>query len=132
MPVGTVAGEIAASMGDQLRADRQQQRDTEDANLSYQQELIHGLISQPNANPNAIGQALHDMLDLQNAKGGKGKPAKAGAGFLGAHELPISQFLQGIQSAAAGPGPRALVGPTTTTTPAPQAPVPTASGVGSG
>jgi hypothetical protein len=109
MPVGSVAQGFLNSIAKYLSSERERRRKAEDADLDYQIKLISALADRPDANPALLGKALHDLTKLSAAK--VGRRQKAGSeGFLGASELPISQFLEGIKS-----GFTPIVGRTTET-----------------
>lgn len=117
MPVGPMSQGMAEYLSNYIASERQRQRDVEDAQLDHHTALIQALANRPDANPALLGQALHDMVELQNAKGGQGKLKGGAAGFMGSHELPISQFLQGVQDHV-----RPIVGPTSEAVPMPATP----------
>lgn len=108
MPVGAIGQGIASSFADYIGQERARNRAAEDAQITEHMGLIKALADRPDANPALLGKALHDLVDLQNAKGGQKKLKSGMAGFMGGHELPISQFLQGIQD-----GSTPIQGPTT-------------------
>lgn len=114
MPVAGAGAGFAGALADYLQGERERNRKTEDDQLSYQMELIKSLAARPDINerPEIMGQAIHDMMDLANAKGGKGKLKGGAAGVMGAHELPVSQFLKGLVN-----GTRPMVGDTTAVSP---------------
>ena len=108
---------MLAALASYLQSERDRRRQQEDQDLQYQQEMIHGLINRPDFNPAYVGQAMHDLLELQGAKGGRGKKAKGAAGDLGSHDLPISQFLAGVHA-----GTTPIMGHTMEPVPPPQTP----------
>ncbi len=109
MPISGIGEGFSGAFANYMQQERQRARDREDQQLNYHMELIKALVNRPDINqrPEIMGQALHDMLELADAKGGKGKQKSGVQGFMGAHDLPISQFLSGIMQ-----GSRPIVGPT--------------------
>lgn len=97
MPVGAIGQGIASTFADYIGQERARNRAAEDNQINEHMSLIKALSERPDANPALLGKALHDLVDLQSAKGGKGKMKGGMEGFMGSHELPMSQFLQGIQ-----------------------------------
>ncbi len=109
MPIGGFGLGFSSALGDYMTQERARARKQEDDQIDYHMELIKALANRPDINqrPEIMGQAIHDMMELANAKGGKGKQSKGMAGFMGGHDLPVSQFLSGLVS-----GARPTVGPT--------------------
>jgi hypothetical protein len=88
---------MAEYLANYINSERQRTRDLEDQQLNQQHDMIKQLASRPDANPQILGQAIHDMLELSSATGGRGKQKSGMAGFMGSHELPVSQLLQTVQ-----------------------------------
>jgi hypothetical protein len=114
MPVGQVGSGVAAGFAQYVQQERERQRKVEDDSLDMHMKMIQSLADRPDANPAMLGKAIHDILEFSNAKG-NAKLKGGTAGLLGAHELPVSQFLQGIQD-----GTTPIVGRTTEAHPAAQ------------
>lgn len=109
MPIGHFALGFGSTLADDIQKERDRQRLQEDQDLQMRQDLLKQLASAPNANPAMLGSIMHELMDLQSAKGGRGTKAKKGmAGFMGAHDLPMSQLLSGMMS-----GTTPIEGPTT-------------------
>lgn len=104
MPVGDIASGLMSGLSEYIQGERKANRDSEDAQLDHQMQLIQALASRPDANPALLGSALHDLVDLHAAKGGKAPRKSGGEGMLGAHELPMSQFLAGMQDSTRAMG----------------------------
>lgn len=117
MPIGHVSQGMAGALAGYLKDERGRRRKAEDEHLDLQMEMIKQLANRPDANPALLGQALHDMLELGSGKVQR-KQAPGSAGFLGSSELPMSQFLAGIQS-----GSTPIVGRTTEPVPKPPSPM---------
>lgn len=96
MPWGDFAGGLSDAFSEYVTSERKRQRDAEDAQLNEHMALIHSLLQSPNLNPNVIGKALTDLANFQSAKANR-KLKPGGEGFMGAHELPVSQLLSGLQ-----------------------------------
>lgn len=75
---------------------RNRQREQEDKDLDQKIGLLHDMITGPGANPARTADALRAMFELQAAKGGRGKPKKGAAGFLGANEEVMPDLLAQI------------------------------------
>jgi hypothetical protein len=119
MAVGDVAAGISQALSNYVQQERQRNRDAEDQQLDQHMQLIQALASRPDANPALLGQAIHDITQFQAAKGGRGARKGGMEGFMGAHELPISQFLTGFDQAT-----RPIMGNTTEQVPGMDAQVP--------
>lgn len=98
MSIGPIAQGLAGSLADYVSKQRDRQRQSEDNELDEQMKLIQALSNRPDANPALMGKAIHDLVDMQNAKGSQRKLKPGMAGFMGASELPISQLLTGLAS----------------------------------
>jgi hypothetical protein len=109
MPVGGFGLGFSGALADYMQQERARQRQQEDQQTNYQMELIKSLAARPDINdrPEIMGQAIHDLMALSQSKGGQGKLKGGMAGFMGQHELPMSQFLSGLAS-----GARPISGPT--------------------
>ena len=97
---------------------RNQQRQMEDADLDRKIALLHDLITGPGANPARTAEGLKGILELQSAKGGRGKPKKGAAGFLGQNEDVMPHLLAQIIH-----GDIPMEGPTEMAVPKPQSPM---------
>jgi len=118
MSVGAFGSGLAKAFADYTQSERERARRSEDQQLDEQMQLIKALADRPDINPALLGRALTDLTTLQQAKGSKRKSKGGKEGFLGATELPLSQFLQGLQD-----GTTPIIGRTSEAVPEP--PVPT-------
>lgn len=106
MPIGNIGLGMMQGFSDYVTSERERQRKAEDDELNYQRELIRTLASRPDANPALLGKALTDLATIGQAK--TNSKLKGGmGGFMGAHELPVSQFLAGFSD-----GSRPIMGNT--------------------
>lgn len=85
-----------AAMVAYVQSERDRNRKSEDDALNQKIALVHDLISGPGANPERTAQGYADILQLMNAKGGKGKQKGGLGGFMGEHEDVIPSLLAGL------------------------------------
>ena len=117
MALGNFLSGLSQAFSGYVTNERTRQRQAEDTQLDEQMSLIKALIDRPDVNPALLGRALTDLTALQQAKGSRRKAKGGKDGFMGASELPISQFLQGIMG-----GDTPVMGRTTEAVPTPVAP----------
>lgn len=117
MGLGDIGRGIADAFSQHITGERQRTRQAEDQQIDTQMQLIKMLSERPDANPALLGKALHDLTELSAAKSGQRKLKPGMAGFTGATELPLSQFLSGLGTNTP------LMGNTTEAVPRPELPV---------
>lgn len=109
MSAGAFGLGFSQAMGGWLQQQRERQRQAEDQELDMHMKLIENMANRPDFNPAMMGSAIEGLTQLAKAKGGQSKLKGGGAGFMGAHDLPMTQFLQGIHD-----NTRPIQGPTFT------------------
>lgn len=95
MPV-EIHSPLSALVG-YIESQRQQQRQSEDADMDRRIGLIHDLINSPGANPARTAEGIKGMLELSNAKTDPNRKRAGGmAGFMGKHAEVMPDFLSNL------------------------------------